>query len=333
MNETTTRPSVSVCVPTFNAAEYLTLAIESVLQQEFTDFELLICDDASTDTTPEICRRYDVDPRVRYVRFEENAGQAGNFNRCFREARGEFVTLLSADDYFLPDLLLDRVTTLRSHPEIGFVVGATQVVDARGSEVSINGTWPENRFFEPGEFVKPLLFGAVVNTLSLVFRKGCLNQIGLFRTDLTWGHDWEWIIRLAERYGGCYVSEPSAAYRVHDASGTVEQLNAAKNGPQERRILKDTLARLSASDARFNEMQGPVFHALSLRHMYFAEQALVGGRRVVARNNLYYAALADSMMLTRPTFWALLFGSFAPATLYARYRALRDARVAPGSQL
>jgi glycosyltransferase involved in cell wall biosynthesis len=322
MNEKTLSPTISVCIPAFNAASYLPQAIESVLQQEFEDFELLICDDASTDSTPEICRSYD-DPRVRYIRFDQNAGQAGNFNRCFKEAQGEFLTLLSADDYFLPGLLTDRIGRLREHPEVGFVVGAMRIVDAAGLEISVSRTWSEDRFFQPAEFLGSLLFGAVVNTLSLVFRRECLDRIGLFRTDLTWGHDWEWIMRLAEQFGSIYVSEPLAAYRDHDASGTAEQLNAAKNGPQERRILRETLSRLSA-DKRFDELRGPVFQALSRRHMYFAEQALIGGRRSVTRNNLYYAVLADALMLARPTFWALLLSSFGSHKLYSRYSAVRN---------
>src|ERR1051326_2476159 len=102
-------PKVSICIPTYNSAKYLPQAIESVLQQDFTDFELIICDDASTDETPRLCRSLN-DLRIRYIRFEENVGQAGNFNRCFQAARGDILTLLSADDYFLPGLLLNRVT-------------------------------------------------------------------------------------------------------------------------------------------------------------------------------------------------------------------------------
>ena len=322
MNELKSIPTISVCLPVFNGADYIAQAIDSVLQQSFDDFELLICDDASSDGTPEICRSY-TDLRIRYIRYEKNSGQAGNFNRCFTEARGELLTLLSADDYFLPGLLLDRVERLKEHPEVGFIVGGMKIVDARGAELSVSCAWSEDRYFAPGEFLNSLLFGAVVNTLSLVFRKSCMDRIGLFRTDLTWGHDWEWIMRLAEHFGSFYATEPLVAYREHDASGTAEQLNAARNGPQERLILRDTLRRLS-SDKRFQKMRRPVFQALSRRHMYFAEQALRRGRRGVARNNLYYAAMSDTAMLARPTFWALLLGSLSSEKIYSRYRGVRD---------
>jgi glycosyltransferase involved in cell wall biosynthesis len=316
-------PKVSVCIPTYNGASYLGQAIESVLAQDFEDFEVVICDDASTDGTPELCSRYE-DLRIRYIRFEENAGQAGNFNRCFREAKGELLTLLSADDYFLPGLLSECVARLNEHSEAGFVVGATENVDAASLHLSTSRRWPEDRYFQRGEFFEHLLLGAVVNTLSLVVRRERLEKGGYFRTDITWGHDWEWILRLAENCAVCYVSRPLAAYRVHDGSGTAEILYAAKNGAQERGILCDVFERLPENGDK-RRLRRSAYRALGRRHMYFAEQAILSGRRSVARNNLFYASLADPVLLTRPTFWALALGSIGPRTVYTHYRSARKA--------
>src|SRR5438105_14327682 len=97
-------PKVSVFVPTYNTAQYLGVAIESVLAQAFGDFELVVCDNASTDTTPELCGRYG-DPRLRYVRFDELVGQAANRNRCLDLATGEYIILLHSDDELLPEFL------------------------------------------------------------------------------------------------------------------------------------------------------------------------------------------------------------------------------------
>jgi hypothetical protein len=147
---------------------------------------------------------------------------------------------------------------------------------------------------------------------------------------LTWGHDWEWALRLAERCSGCYGSKLLAAYRVHRESGTAEQLNAAKNGYQERQILKETLARLAASNSRFRELRQPAHRALSLRQMYYAEQALLVGRKDVARNNLWYAAKSDVRAITRPTFWAMLAASAGRISWYMHYRTVRNPMVSPG---
>jgi len=95
--------------------------------------------------------------------------------------------------------------------------------------------------------------------------------------------------------------------------------------------LKDTFARMSSSQSR--GLRRPAFKALARRHMYFAESALLEDRREVTRNNLWYAVLADPSMALRPSYWALMLGSFGAVHLYSRYRALRNGAQTSGSQL
>jgi len=322
-------PKISICIPTYNTARYLPETIESVLQQEFADYELVICDNASTDDTPQICRRYK-DERLRYVRFEELTNQSGNFNRCLKEAKGEYLTLLHADDFILPGFLEDRANRLAGHPDVGFVFGAVKIVDEKSTVTSTVSRWSEDRDFGRGELLDSLILECIVSPPSLMVRKACADQVGFFRTDLTWGHDWEWTLRLAGQWAGRFASQPLAAYRVHSESGTTEQLEGAENGHQEERILKAVLARLGAGDSRFRKLRRNAFRALGHRQMYFAEQALLRGLKHVARNNLWYAAKSDLKTVTRPTFWALLAASAGSANWYRRYRTMRDAMVSPG---
>ena len=321
-------PKVSICIPTYNTARYLPEAIESVLAQDFEDYELVICDNASTDATSDICRAF-TDPHVRYIRFDEQTNQSGNFNRCLQEARGEFITLLHSDDFFLPGFIADRVHRFEQQPGLGLIFGAVQIVNDRGAQLMTKVHWDGDRSFLPGELLDALLMSCIISPPSLMFRKTAMEQAGPFRTDLTWGHDWEWTLRLAEKNAAYFSSRPLAAYRVHDGSGTSEILGAAKNGHQERRILQETFARLAGQRAHLRKN---AFQALSRRQMYFAEQTLLDGQRAVARNNLRYAALSDLKLLTRPTFWALLIASAGPLGWYTRYRTLRDAVPTSGSR-
>jgi glycosyltransferase involved in cell wall biosynthesis len=315
-------PKVSVCIPTYNSARYLRQAIETVLNQDYGDYELVVCDNASTDGTTELCRGYE-SPRMRYQRFEDHSNQAGSFNRCLQEARGEFITILHADDYLLPGFLKDRVNRLSGRPEIGSVFGAVEVVDECGSVVSLNRPWPDDKAFAPKELLPSLLCGCLVSPPSLMVRRVIAESAGPFRTDLTWGHDWEWALRLAENAGVLYTSRVLAAYRIHSESGTAEILKSAQNGDQELRILKDTLERLCATDRRFRKLRRPAYRSLSNRHMYFADTALLDGLKAAARMNLRYAALSDYWIVTRPTFWAMLMGSAGSPRWYTRYRTLR----------
>ena len=314
--------NVSVCIPTYNTAKYLPFAIESVLSQDYQDYELVICDDASTDNTSDVCAGYK-DSRIRYIRTAGKSGQGGIFNRCLQEAQNQYVTILHADDYFLPGFLSDRVSRLESDPNLDFVFGTVKQIDASGNHIGDSGRWSEDRLFARGELLEFMLHGCILCPPSLMIRKACLEKVGLFRNDLTWGPDWEWDLRLAEHCSGYFTTQAVAASRVHDESGTAEQLSAAKNGPQERQILLETFSRLCEKDNSYKKLKRPVFQALSRRHMYFAEQALLGHRKSVTRSNLRYAALADPFMLVRPNYWALLMGSLCGIKFYTSFRRIR----------
>ncbi|MEZ4867877.1 MAG: glycosyltransferase [Caldilineaceae bacterium] len=114
-----TKPKVSIGLAVYNGEDYLVEAIESILQQTFTDFELIISDNASTDRTAEICRRYaDQDPRIRYHRNATNIGGANNENQTFRLARGEYFRWAAHDDVCAPELLENSVAVLDADPDV-----------------------------------------------------------------------------------------------------------------------------------------------------------------------------------------------------------------------
>ena len=112
-------PHVSVILPSYNSAYFLPRAIDSVLQQDFEDYELLVLDNASTDATPEIVARYS-DPRVRFVRHPLNLGMVGNINYGIDWARGSLGVILCADDYWAPDFLSRSVASQRMRSGLTF---------------------------------------------------------------------------------------------------------------------------------------------------------------------------------------------------------------------
>jgi glycosyltransferase involved in cell wall biosynthesis len=315
-------PLVSICIPTYNMAHFLGGAAESVLAQTEADLELVVCDDGSTDGTADLCRELARDSRVRYVRTAGRSGQSGIFNRCHREARGDYVTLLHADDLLFPRFVEDRIRRLRDAPGDDYVFGAVVLVDAVGARTGVQSPWSGDRRFARGELTGPLLMGCLLSPPSLMIRRACLDQVGPFREDLTWGLDWEWDLRLAERCAGAYASEPLAGYRIHEGSGTAQELAAARNGAQERTILAATLARQPSGAIRRRHAR-QAYRSLSRRHMYFADQALRRGSPSVARSNLWFAMLADGFLLSRPTLWLVLAASFGVGRPWAWYQRMR----------
>lgn len=129
-------PRVSVGLPVYNGEQYVEEAIKSTLSQTFTDFELVISDNASTDRTPEICKDYaSRDGRIRYYRNDSNLGAAKNFNRVFELSRGEYFKWAAHDDLCHPSFIEVCVRALDSSPDAVLCFGKTKIIDNAGQHV------------------------------------------------------------------------------------------------------------------------------------------------------------------------------------------------------
>jgi glycosyltransferase involved in cell wall biosynthesis len=128
-------PRVSIGLPVYNGENYLAETLDSILAQTFRDFELIISDNASTDGTEAICRRYAAsDHRIRYIRNAENLGAAKNYNRVFQLAKGEYFKWNGHDDPLAPTFLERCVKVLDRDPEIVLCFARIRAIDARGDE-------------------------------------------------------------------------------------------------------------------------------------------------------------------------------------------------------
>ncbi|HZC28030.1 MAG TPA: glycosyltransferase family A protein [Actinopolymorphaceae bacterium] len=131
-----TAPRLSIGLPVYNGERYLAEALEALLGQSYTDYELIISDNASTDRTPEICRDYAArDERIRYVRQETNLGASGNHNFVFRQARGELFKWASHDDLYGRDLLSRCIDALDADPELVLAHAWQAIIDGDGNVV------------------------------------------------------------------------------------------------------------------------------------------------------------------------------------------------------
>lgn len=123
-------PRLTIGLPVYNSERYLAESVESLLGQSYTDFELIISDNASTDDTPGICERYaKQDPRIRYYRQPQNIGLAPNHNFCAEQARGDLFKWAAGDDLYHRSLLLRCVEALDERPEVVLVHSYTAMID------------------------------------------------------------------------------------------------------------------------------------------------------------------------------------------------------------
>ena len=124
-------PRVSIGLPVYNGENFLQKTLDSLLQQTFEDFELIICDNASTDGTSAICREYATkDSRIRYYRNEQNFGAAPNYNKTFNLAQGEYFKWAAHDDLCAPEYLQECVEILDSNPSVVLSYSQTQLIDS-----------------------------------------------------------------------------------------------------------------------------------------------------------------------------------------------------------
>ena len=131
-----TPPKVSIGLPVYNGERYLAETIQSLRDQVFSDFEIIICDNASTDGTVEICRRYlSLDKRIRYYRNSKNLGAAFNFNRTFKLASGKYFKWAAHDDLLAPDFLLKCVEILDKDLTMVLCHSDVQFIDGDGNHI------------------------------------------------------------------------------------------------------------------------------------------------------------------------------------------------------
>ncbi len=128
-------PKVSVVMPVYGVERFVGAAIESVLTQSFTDFELIVVDDMSPDNSINICRSFE-DPRLRIIQHRENRGLAGARNTGIREARGEYVALLDSDDLWEPEKLSLHVEHLDANKDIGISFSRSAFIDEYGKRLN-----------------------------------------------------------------------------------------------------------------------------------------------------------------------------------------------------
>ena len=127
-------PIVTVLMSVYNGERYLNEAIDSILAQTFTDFEFLIIDDASTDSTPKILHSYD-DPRIRIVTNEENLGLTKSLNKGLALAQGEYIARMDADDISLPERLMMQLNFLIDNKTVPLVGSGAIMIDEDGKSI------------------------------------------------------------------------------------------------------------------------------------------------------------------------------------------------------
>jgi glycosyltransferase involved in cell wall biosynthesis len=202
-------PKVSVVIPAYNAMTYLPKTLDSVLQQTFTDFEVLLVNDGSTDSIESWFTTVN-DNRVKLI-SQANQGLPGARNTGIKEAQGEYIAFIDADDLWEPTKLEKQAHSLDAKPEVGLVYAWTLLIDQHG-----NSTGTVTAAQAEGNVWEKLLLGDVVGSGSAaMIRRSCFDQVGMFDTELTSIEDCDMWVRIAAHYPFAVIKEVLVYYRQH----------------------------------------------------------------------------------------------------------------------
>ena len=212
-------PKVTFIVPCYKLGHLLADCVNSILEQTYGDFEVLIMDDRSPDQTPDVARSFG-DPRVKHIRNEVNLGHLCNYNEGIARARGKYIWLISADDRLRKEYVLERyVELMEKHPEVGYVFcPAVDLVDEREAGVLVYSRHgDQDAIFDGRSFLLKLLKYNPIAAPSAMVRAH-LYRKNPFPLDMPWGGDWYQWCRFALESDVGYLAEPMVCYRRHDLS-------------------------------------------------------------------------------------------------------------------
>lgn len=248
-------PTVSVIVPTYNRAEYVRDAIDSILAQTYQDFEIIVVDDGSTDHTKEVLGRYD--GKITYL-HQSNGGSGSARNLGIRHARGKYIAFLDSDDFWLSTLLDSEVRFLEQN-HYDFVHSKMIVTDINGHEAGYKPSRKQENTFD--WFIK---FGRW-STSTVLVKKECFEKVGYFDESLRVVQDYDQWLRIARHFRIGFLNETLSVYRQHENNISNDQLPYYRD--------KIEVAKKCLKDAEILEQYGPLLVEKVAKYQYLLAKA------------------------------------------------------------
>ncbi|MGA2241850.1 MAG: glycosyltransferase family 2 protein [Verrucomicrobiota bacterium] len=231
-------PLLSVFIPTYNYGRFLGEAVESVLSQNFGDFELFVIDNASTDETRDVMQKYK-DTRVEFIVNPRNLGQGYSFDLFLKKARGRYLRALCADDVLIPDVLEEQVKALNRYRTVGLVNCDMIETDERLENRKLTKCYPG---FENGQIVAAYTLHIVRNAIgipsSYMYHREAAQRMKL-DSSYNYVGDLKIAIDLLQGRDYLNIDRPGFYYRRHGATSTVVDTNDSAKSEEWFRLVKE----------------------------------------------------------------------------------------------
>ena len=230
---------VSICIPVYNGAKTIKMTIDSVLEQSYSDFELIIVDNCSTDETVDIVKSY-TDERIKLFCNDSNLGMAGNWNKCLEYVQGEYLQYLCADDTIFSECIKEKVSMMNREEDIILVTSASYLINDKDTvlmerhfhhgDCLLNGKKMAKRSFYTRN-----LFGEPSNILC---RSNAIVDKEKFAMNTCYATDWDMWMRLASKGKVAYIDKILMQYRVSTSNET-SRLNIKKYLKDDKALVEN----------------------------------------------------------------------------------------------
>lgn len=276
-------PPISAVIPTYNVAQYVGEAIESVLHQTHGPIEVIVVDDGSEDDTCRILGKFG--DRVQLL-TQKNAGPSAARNRGIRKARGEYIALLDADDLWLPEKTALQLECVKRYPDVGLVF--CDMIEFQGNKreesTQFQSNGFDNTFFGHSELVldpfRKLLKANFISTPSVLMSRSLFEQTGGFDEDLRFSEDLLLWLRIARISSIARVSMPLVLRRRHEG-------NITNSRHRFLAALPSVLQKVQQEHAEYMEREGiSIREKLATAHMEFGKFLLALGEASKGRHEV-----------------------------------------------
>jgi GT2 family glycosyltransferase len=265
-------PLVSIIIPTYNRANWLLEAVESVYKQTFQDFELIIIDDGSSDDTAKLLKKF---PRPFLYRFQENRGVSHARNQGLLSAKGKWIAFLDSDDLWLPKKLETQLRFFFDNPEAR-ICQTEEIWIRNGRRVN-----PGKRHQKySGDVFVPSLKLCLVSPSAVMIQRDLFDQVGLFDVTLPACEDYDLWLRIAAFYPICLLNEPLIIKR----GGHADQLS--RTTPSLDRLRIQSLVKLLRSGQLTDAQHTAAYKELETKCRIYGQGCLKRGREEEGREYL-----------------------------------------------
>jgi glycosyltransferase involved in cell wall biosynthesis len=295
---------ISVVIAAYNKAELTVRTVQSVLDQAYGNLEVIVIDDGSTDNTRDMLLPFF--GRIKYV-YKKNGGASSARNLGIKLATGDLIAMLDCDDIYMPEKIEKCAAFLEANPEYGLVYTKVYFIDKNGD---ILREYPNQKPVMSGDISNRLILGNFIPSSTVIARKKCFEDTGLFDESIFVPADWDMWLKLSEKYKVGYIGLPLTKYNI---SGSYTLANPEQSEKEELEVLKKAAAR--------NKKISPLTHKKSISELYLrsAVNYLLIGNFSMARKKLMLSLRIYP--LNRKSLFLLFYHSISPQMLQRKVKA------------